>query len=149
GKEALFQAILHEQVEHAPLVAALPDGPITDASALLIDLGQRIVARWSDPCEQKLFRIMMSDGLRLATEGRINLFETTGRAQTMAEKLMERLIADGWLREAPPLLLALEFMASFIVWQQVQALHPGHPLVADVDGFVRAHVAHFLRGAGK
>lgn len=65
----------------------------------------------------------MSNGLRLATEGRINLFETSGRAQTMAERLMERLIADGWLCPAP-LLLALEFMASFIVWQQSQALHP-------------------------
>ena len=51
-----------------------------------------------EPREQKLFRILMSDGIRLAKVGRINLYERWAAAASACTTCMRRLIREGWLR---------------------------------------------------
>ena len=45
--------------------------------------------RFGDPRHEKLFRILMSDGIRLARTGRINLFERMGDGRERLEALYE------------------------------------------------------------
>ena len=51
----------------------------------------------------------MSDGIRLARDGRINLFERLGERRERMDGIMRRLIREGWLRAADPEMLATQF----------------------------------------
>src|SRR5262245_4588512 len=76
SKEELFNALLTTAREHkAEQLAALLREPVTDLRAVLEQLTTFLLDSFSTPREQRLFRVLMSDGLRLAREGRINLIE--------------------------------------------------------------------------
>jgi hypothetical protein len=94
-----------------------------------------------------MFRVFMSDGMRLAKEGRINLIERMTSGAAPFHELMLRLIADGGLRPRDPELLTLEFMGPLLLWRHWHAIHPNRVLIANRRGFVRDHVSHFLQGA--
>ncbi len=147
SKEALFQAILDEQREPGGEHAALLEAPVDDVAQLLERLGLELLARFATLRERKLYRILMSDGVRLAAEGRINLLERMSTGARFMRQLMERLVREGHLAKAPKEFLAAEFFAPFALWRQVHAARPDDPLVADPKAFVRQHVQHFLRGA--
>jgi AcrR family transcriptional regulator len=146
SKEALFDAILAERVEQRERHAALVDErAIKDPRAFLEKLGMRVIERFQMPREQKLFRILMSDGVRLSSEGRVNVFERLG-ASPMA-KVMERLVREGWLRSAKPELLWISFFGPFLMWRHLSLTRPESQFVKDARAFVRAHVDQFLHGA--
>ena len=42
----------------------------------------------------------MSDGIRLAKSGRINLYERMSHSRERLHDILRRLIRDGWLRRA-------------------------------------------------
>ena len=146
SKEALFQAILEERSPGFALEPLLGK-PIGDARVLLEKIGLAMIERFCSPRERKIFRVMMSDGMRLAKDGRINFFEKMGAGAARMMRLMEHLVAEGHLRRAPPDMLALEFFAPFQLYRQMQAVHPKSPLVGDPKAFVRNHVSLFLDGA--
>jgi hypothetical protein len=89
----------------------------------------------------------MSDGLRLARAGRLNLVERMGSGHLLVRDMMQRFIDRGWFREAEPDVLALNFSGPLLVWRHMLALHPDAPLVRDPDAFARLHVEQFLHGA--
>jgi AcrR family transcriptional regulator len=146
SKDALFEAILTEREPIAPPPECLRE-TIDDPRAVLEAIGHAIVTRFATPRERKLYRILLSDGLRLASEGRINFLERVGPGAKLIRSVMEKLMNGGWLRGASIDLLAMEFVAPFMLWRQIHATQPGHPFVTDGRGFVRAHVEQFLRGA--
>jgi AcrR family transcriptional regulator len=147
SKEALFDAILEERREQQlERSTSLDEKPVEDLRAFLEALGMRIIERFQTRREQKLFRILMSDGLRLNAEGRLNLFQRMG-APPIA-KVMERLVREGWLRSASPDLLWVSFFSPFWMWRQLLLMRPDSPIVRDPRMFVRAHVEQFLNGAG-
>ena len=81
GKEALFDALLDaHQTTKRERLAPLADGPIKDGRTLLMQLAQSTLDSYVEPREEKLFRILMSDGIRLAKVGRLNLHERMGPA---------------------------------------------------------------------
>jgi len=94
-----------------------------------------------------LFRIMMSDGIRLARDGRINLFERLGDRRERMEVIMRRLIREGWLRAADPQMLAISFGAPLFMARHLQAIDADLPLLHKPAEFARQHVEQFLRGA--
>lgn len=148
GKEALFEALLvtdHEQ--RAERLAELTAGPITDAGALLDRLTTLALESFCAPRQEQLFRMLMADGIRLAKEGRINLLDRMSTGQTHLNHLMRRLTREGWLRDADPELLAMEFVGPLLLWRQLNAIRPDLPLIANRRVFVRGHVEQFLRGA--
>jgi AcrR family transcriptional regulator len=148
SKEALFEALLDEaDVEHDASAAFTVE--IRDAATFLEHIGTRVLAHFSTVRQRRLHRILMSDGMRLAADGKLNLVDRMGGRAAILSAVMGRLIQEGHLRaDAVPDLLALEFMAPLMVWRQMLDTAPAHPVVAKREGFLRAHIDHFLRGAG-
>jgi AcrR family transcriptional regulator len=149
GKEALFSALIdaaHEQ--KAEQLAEFLEQPITDARAVLERLTTLVLDNFCALRQQRLFRVMMSDGMRLAREGRIDLIERMTSGAAPFHALMHRLITDGGLKSRDPELLTIEFMGPLLLWRHWHAIRPDDPLIADRKAFVREHVEHFMQGAG-
>jgi AcrR family transcriptional regulator len=148
GKEALFHALIAaDQESRVEQLAPLLDAPATDARARLEQLATMTLDSFSAPRQQKLFRVLMSDGMRLAKEGRLNFLERMTSGADRLQDLMRRLIAAGGLRPRSPELLMTEFMGPLLLWRHRQALRQTGPLVTNRAAFVREHVDHFLNGA--
>ena len=148
GKDALFSALMTASREHkAEQLAALLAEPLTDVGALLERLTTFTLDSFSEQRQQRLFRVLMSDGMRLAKQGRINLIERMTSGAEPLHALMRRLVANGSVRPRDPELLAVEFMGPLLLWRHWHAIHPGGPLVKKRKAFIRDHVEHFLQGA--
>jgi AcrR family transcriptional regulator len=148
GKEALFLAILDaaDETRDEEWAAFLAE-PMGDARSVLERLTTRILEIFCEPRRRYLFQLMMSDGMRLARQGGLDLI---GRMTSGAEPLkglLQRLMSDGSLRPGNPDVLAMAFMGPLLVWRQLHAIDPRTPVVANRAQFVRDHVDHFLRGA--
>jgi AcrR family transcriptional regulator len=148
SKEELFNALLatahHSGTEQ---LAAFLAEPIADVRSALERLTTRILDRFCDPWQQRLFLVLMADGMRLAKQGDLDLIERMTSSAGPILDLMRRLIADHGLRRRDPELLALEFMGPLLLWRHFHAISPTGPLVLDRREFVRDHVDQFLRGA--
>jgi AcrR family transcriptional regulator len=148
GKEALFEAlILADQQSKAERLSAVMVDPITDVRVTLTRVVELALEHFAQPQQQQLFRILMSDGIRLAKDGRINLFERMSGGQTRLHDLMRQLVKKEWLRAADPQVLAMEFMAPLFLWRQLQAIGLDLPVMRNPQVFARAHVEQFLHGA--
>ena len=149
GKEALFEALLAAHRDSkAEVLAPLLDGPIADGRALLLQLTYAMLESFVEPREQKLFRILMSDGIRLAKVGRINLHDRMGHRRQRLNDLMRRLIREGWLRRGDVNVLGLAFVSPLVVWRQLHAIDADSPVIRNPRAFARRHVDQFLLGAG-
>jgi AcrR family transcriptional regulator len=148
SKDALFEALIAaDQDTRRERLAAVLDEPVDDPRAALERFTRLSLEHFATPGQQQLFRILMSDGLRLARDGRLNLVDRLNSSRAGMCALMQRLIDRGWLRDADPDLLALQFVSPLLHWRQLLALDPG--LVPSPAEFARAHVDHFLRGAAE
>ena len=148
SKEALFNAlIIADQQSKADRLSAVMAEPITDVRVTLTRFVVLALKHFATPQQQQLFRILMSDGIRLARDSRINLFERMSGGPTRLDDLMQQLIQNRWLRAADPQLLAMEFMGPLLVWRQLDAIGRNLPLMRNPQTFARAHVEQFLRGA--
>jgi AcrR family transcriptional regulator len=149
GKDALFEALLTAHRESkGELLTPVMEGPIADGRALLLHLAYTMLESFVEPREQKLFRILMSDGIRLAKVGRINLHERMGHRRQRLNELMRRLIKEGWLRRGDVNVLGLAFVSPLVVWRQMHAIDADSPIIRNPRAFARQHVDQFLLGAG-
>ena len=148
SKDALFEALIlayeHTKTEW---LAPLADGPIADGRALLERLAIGSLEGFVAPREQMMFRLLMSDGIRLARTGRINLYERLSSGRERLQEMMRRLIREGWLRKADPQLLAMAFVGPLMLWRQCHAVGLDLPMIRNPRAFARQHVAQFLQGA--
>ena len=148
SKDALFDALLtahqHSKIER---MAPLADGPITDGRALLEQLALTSLEGFVEPREQKLHRILMSDGIRLAKVGRINLYERMASGRERLHDLLRRMIREGWLRRANVHVLGIAFLSPLFMWRQLHAIDADLPMIRQPRAFVRQHVQQFLQGA--
>ena len=148
GKEALFEALLvADSALKTEQLSALLEAPAGDGAELLERLADFALDRFVQPRQQQLFRILMSDGMRLARDGRINLLERLGSSRQDLLHLMRRLIADGSLRDEDPDLLVTQFLGPLLFWRQLHAIGAASAVPRDRRAFVRSHVDHFLHGA--
>lgn len=148
SKDALFQALItasHDTKRER--LALVLEGPLEEPQSVLERLARLSLEDFADPREQQLFRILMSDGLRLARDGRLNLEDRIGGSRVLVRDLMQQFIDQGWFRGATADLLVLSFGGPLVLWRQLLALDPDDPLVRDADRFAREHVEQFLRGA--
>jgi AcrR family transcriptional regulator len=147
GKDALFDALLAaHQHSKAERLAPLVDGPTTDGRALLERLALSTLEDFVLPREQKFFRILMSDGIRLAKVGRISV-ERMGQGRERLHDIMRRLIDEGWLRRADVNVLGMTFISPLIIWRQLHAIDPDSPMIKNPRAFAQQHVEQFLLGA--
>ena len=148
GKDALFDALLEaHQNTKSERLTALIEGPIADGRALLEQLAATMLEGFVQPREQKLFRILMSDGVRLAKVGRINLYERMASGRERLHQILRRLTREGWLRQADPALLGIAFISPLIMWRQLHAIDADLPMIRNPRAYVRQHVDQFLQGA--
>ena len=148
SKDALFDALItahqHTKLERlSPLV----DGPIADGRALLEQFALASLEAFAEPREQKLHRILMSDGIRLAKVGRINLYERMSSGRERLHELLRRLIREGWLRRADVAVLGIAFFSPLFMWRQLRAIDAPVPMIRQPRAFARQHVEQFLMGA--
>ena len=150
SKEALFDALIlaHEHSKSQRLASLAGDGPIADGPALLERITLGSLESLLDPHEQMLFRLLMSDGIRLARSGRFNLHERLGSGPERMQELMRRLIRDGWLRSGDPKLLWMSFVGPLLLLRHIHAAGADPDVLNDPQAFARQHVAQFLSGAG-
>ena len=148
GKDALFDALLEaHQTTKSERLTAFAEGPIADGRALLEQLAITTLEGFVEPREQKLFRILMSDGVRLAKLGRINLYERMASGRVGVAGILGRLIREGWLRRADPDLLGIAFVSPLVLWRQLHAIDADLPMIRNPRAFARQHVDQFLQGA--
>jgi AcrR family transcriptional regulator len=149
SKDALFDALLvNEQEEKAEHLSALATAPFTDGRLALEQLTTAILERYQQPRQQQLFRVMLSDGIRLARSGRLNLIErmSSGGGGPLAD-MLRRLIRQGVVRNTDLEMLVVAFISPLIVWRQAHAISADLPMVRNAEEFARRHVEQFLRGA--
>jgi AcrR family transcriptional regulator len=148
SKHALFEALIvaehQSKLEH---LSAVVENPIRDVRETLTRLALLAVETFSTPRQQQLFRILMSDGIRLARGGHIDLFEHLSSAQARLREVMIRLVSGGWLHAADPQLLMMEFMGPLFLWRQLRAIESPLAVIREPRRFARQHVDQFLRGA--
>jgi AcrR family transcriptional regulator len=149
SKESLFEAVvMADRQETAERLAPSLDAPVTDLHVFLEDLATKAIDAYKSPTQQQRFRILMSDGIRLAVEGRINLIDQQmGSKSQVVRTLMVRLMNEGFLKPGDPELLTFQFISPLMTWRQLQALRPTFPLVTDTRAFVKGHVDVFLNGS--
>jgi AcrR family transcriptional regulator len=150
SKEALFDALIlaHQNTKTERFALIADAAPIVDARALLERFAISSLETFVDPREQKLFRLLMSDGIRLAKTGRFNLHERLGGGRDRMLELMRRLIREGFLRKADPNLLWMSFGGPLLLWRQIHAAGGDLPMIRDPREFARHHVEQFFLGAG-
>ena len=150
SKEALFDALIlaHEHTKAERFALIPDDGPIADGREVLERLAIGSLERFLDRREQMFFRLLMSDGIRLAKMGRFNLHERLGSGPERLHKLMRRLVREGWLRDADPTLLWMTFVGPLMVWRQIHAAGGNLPMIRNPRAFARQHVEQFFLGAG-
>ena len=149
SKEALFDALLTRDAEiKIEQLSAFLEQPLLDARAALTRLATQLLEGFSTPQAAETFRILLSDGIRLARDGRINFFERMASRSPRLEEVMRRLIVAGALRNGDPAALAVAFFGPLIIWRHVHAIGAKHPMTENPCAFVRTHVDLFLTGAG-
>lgn len=149
GKEALFEAILAaESSTRSEIVTAMLEQDVVDIRASLEEFAEFVLDRFVQPRQERLFRILMADGIRLAREGRINLHERLGNGYPRMVALMSRLVTTGRLRSADPELLVTQFLGPLLFWRQLHATGSKTALIRNRHAFAKAHVDQFLLGAG-
>ena len=148
GKDALFDALLvADQTTKIEQLTTLVEAPISDGRTLLEQLAIATLEGFVEPREQKLFRILMSDGVRLAKVGRINLYERMATGRERLHGILRRLIREGWLRPGDPQLIGTAFISPLIIWRQLHAIDADLPMIRNPRSYARQHVDQFLQGA--
>jgi AcrR family transcriptional regulator len=146
-KDALLQALMQEMgTEAAGAVDALFESSRdADLATLFGRFATGALEKFSTLRQKKLFRILMSDGLRLAAEGRFNFMESGGIPRAAAIRLMNQLVQEGRIVASSGEQATLEFIAPLLMWRQLQVFMPTHSWITDYKSFARAHVEHFVR----
>jgi AcrR family transcriptional regulator len=148
SKDALFIALLESACEsRAEQLATVMAGPMSDVRAVIERLTALVLDYFSQRRQQLLFRVLTSDGMRLAKQGRLDLIERMTSGAAPLDELMRRLMDEGGLKARDPKMLVVEFMGPLVLWRYLHALGPEEPIVANRAAFIREHVTHFLDGA--
>ncbi len=151
SKEELFEAVVLEVRDgKASLGPGTPppfDGGSGDLPQYLEKLLLHAMDRFAVLRERKRFRIFLSDGPRLALEGKINLWERMLVARQPIIDLMATLMARGLLRRGDAEMIALSFIAPLMMWRQLLSVSPDHIWIEKPREFARYCVEQFLRGA--
>jgi AcrR family transcriptional regulator len=148
SKDALFDAlILDHQHDKAERVAWLTGGQDADGRVILERLAIGSLESFVVPREQMLFRLLMSDGIRLARTGHFNLYQRFGRGLEQLKEVMQGLIRRGVLRKGDPHVLAMTFVGPLMLWRQLHAAGADLPMIRKPRAFARRHVDQFFQGA--
>ena len=89
----------------------------------------------------------MSDGMRLARDGRLNFYERMSSGRERLHDVLRRMIRRGELRKADVNLLGIALLSPLMMWRQLHAIDAELPADRDRREFARQLVEQFLHGA--
>ena len=127
SKEALFDALLtahqHGRLER---LATLEEGRARRRGAARA-VRRRHPRRLVEPHEEKFFRILMSDGMRLARDGRHNLYERMSSGREWLHDVLRRMIRRGELAAPTSPCSAWLSSSPLMMWRQLHAIDADLP----------------------
>lgn len=111
------------------------------ARALLKRLLDTLLVAWAAPEEQKVFRVLLQEGFRLAAAEVVNPVVVLGRVRAALTRAFEQLLALGLIRPLDPATTALTLMGSLMA---LRLLHLAHqPNLEAMQGELDTLHAHF------
>lgn len=152
SKEALFEAVIVDPAGEGGHCGppALPEfsGSAQDLPAYLERILVLTLEKFAILKERKRFKVMLTDGVRLAQEGKVNYFERTASLREPMLHVFASLMDRGYLRRQDPMQVGMLFIAPVLLWRQLLVTAPNHVFVEQYRAFARACVDQFLHGAG-
>jgi AcrR family transcriptional regulator len=111
---------------------------------LLEQFVQMMTTLWATPREQKILRLMMSEGPRLGASDVLHLPTFVREARRNVSRIFEALMKKRLIKKADPYALTLELMGPLMMLRMVYLVMPRGP--HDLKGFqaeVGAHLNFF------
>ncbi|MCB9737992.1 MAG: TetR/AcrR family transcriptional regulator [Deltaproteobacteria bacterium] len=151
NKDAIFEQVLFAPDANDHPMLGPPrfptfDGGADELPAFLEQLLAEVADRFDGDAQRKRFRIMLTDGIRLAQAGELDPFSRIFPLRLSALELLQSLIARGLLRGDRPEQLLISFLAPVFVWRVFDAAAPDALPRPDRRPFIAAHVRTFLQG---
>jgi AcrR family transcriptional regulator len=113
---------------------------------LLAQLVQVMTTSWATPHEQKMLRLMLSEGPRLGERGVLNLPDSIREARRNVAKLFEELMRRKLIRKADPISVTVAFMAPLMMMRMLYLVMPeGPPDLKALNAEVDRHLDFFWR----
>jgi len=144
SKAAILDAILDVLLEERSELFTVADDPRAPLHDVLFELTTRSLARLHAAREQKVVRVLMIEGPRLAVLGRYPFLRLMHESGERVNQVFEKLIATGRMRRTDPRLIALQFLAPIFIYgfhQHGLGGRTKEPI--NEAAFARAHVELF------
>ena len=152
NKEALLDALMVEAGEDRvarfdKLTERLVAMPVRDA---LLALARSMVASWSEPREQKLWRMLQIEGFRLGECGKFQMDASFRKARDKLEGLFEQLAAAKRIKPVAPQIASMEFMAPMFMLRNLASSPRSFKLPEGLtaERILEAHVSFFCDALG-
>jgi AcrR family transcriptional regulator len=141
--DAIIDILLEERND---ALAALED-PRVSLEQTLFHMTVRSLARLRAPREQKLVRLIMLEGPRMAVTGRYPFLRLMHDSQERIAAVFAKLVASGKMRPRNPYLTSMQFMAPIVIYGFHQhGLGGRRKEPIPETAFARAHAELFARG---
>jgi AcrR family transcriptional regulator len=140
----LMQSLGPGQAKH---LAEMDVGAMVDAlgpRGFLDQMVQVLTTLWATPREQKMMRLMMSEGPRLGQHEVLHLPHFVREARKNLSRIFEVMLKKKLIKKRDPYALTLEFMGPLMMLRMVYLVMPKGP--PDLKGFqaeVRTHLDFF------
>ena len=152
NKEALLDAIMTEAGEERVhrFERLLEDSGRLPVRQLLMNLANNMVEGWEDAREQKLYRIMVIEGFRLAECGRFQMDSSFRKARQRLEQLFSDLAREQRIKPVPPAIASMEFMAPMFMVRNLAASPKSFRLAEGITPrqILEAHISFFCDALG-
>ena len=152
SKEAILEALAQIYGPgHARHLAEIDIGAMLEAVGprqLLEQIVQFMITTWSTPHEQKMIRIIMSEGPRLGEHDVLNLPAYVLQARKNVARVFEEMMKRKLIRKADPITVTVAFMAPLMMMRMIYLVMPkGPPDLKALKGEVDRHLDFFWDAA--
>ena len=146
SKAEILDAIIDVLLEERADALAAADDPRTSLEEVLRELTMSMLARFHSEREQKLVRLLMIEGPRLAGAGRYPVLRLMRESGERVTRVFEKLMASGRARKRDPQLTGLQFTSPIFAYGFHQHALGGKAMEPMSEAaFTKAHAELFAR----
>ncbi len=111
---------------------------------VLRQITEMIMVTWTLPQEQKILRLILSEGPRLGSEGVLHPAQLIERARTTVAEIFSRVIDAGLIRKVDPMAAALAFLGPMALLRANYLAMPNEtPDLKKLRALIDLHMTHF------
>ena len=150
SKDAILTDLLGELGPARAQKLAAVDVPLMakqlGLEGLLRLLVERILEEWSDPREQKFFRVILTEGPRLSADGLFDARHYIEQARAQVARLFSELMRVKAIRKGDPQAVTLAFMGPMLALRMMHlALPAGAPDMRALKREAAGHLHYFIQ----